>query len=359
METGDEIKTLFKYSKLFSIQKKIIANIAHRGDFCLCAPTGSGKTLAYLILLLEKLSQRVIPKTRAVILAPTPELAEQIHAVTEHVLRNTTKDIKAALLVERKQPFSKRSDILVTTPSLFSELLEKKKLGKTLRHVVFDEADFVFERKTFHFNQILGRLSQIKHKPVFDIRVQKIFVSASLDGELVRASLQLHNTLLLTKKTPPRRLKEFFAVVDEENPDEVLFEILSECHGQTLCFVNTPQETETLHEKLTTFFPNKSIVCLSENMSFEKRKCSFSKIKNGTAMIAICTDEFSRGIDVPSIGFVINVTLPTTDRAYTHRVGRAARGLSEGVCYTLIRKDEIESPVVRNRGNAVLKQPGQ
>ena len=320
-------------------------------DICVSAPTGSGKTLCYLLPILARLSSRVVPRLRALIVLPTRDLANQVHSVfTQYAKRShlnihlLTRDI--SMLCD-KSDSALYPDVIVCTPGRLVDSL-KSKFGLTLDNLEFlvvDEADRLLDQSYHEWIPFVT-----SHLPHGNLRSQthcrKLLFSATLTMNPEQLSqLHLYRPVLYTiedsRYTLPPRLTQFvYTCASSQDKLTLLYYVLKQIStASILCFTNSKEITSKLYLFLSKLGFN--VKEFSSQLNEKQRRAVFNKFSKKQIDILICTDTMARGIDIQNVRNVINYDCPPFLRNYVHRVGRTARALQEGSAHTLLEKCEV------------------
>lgn len=344
------------------IQKQAIPVALNGEDVLGLAQTGTGKTLAFGLPLVEHLLNelgRPEPKSvKALILAPTRELANQITANIKPLIHNTPLKITTVVggqsIHKQVTILAKGLDILVATPGRLIDLMERKAVNlSTVGHLVLDEADQMLDLGFIHaLRQIAPKLGTPRQTMLF---------SATMSKQME----ELAQTFL----TKPKRIQ---VAPPGKTADKVEQEVL---------FLDKARKPFTLRQVLDRFPDDKAIVfsrtkhgaektmkqlvqdgysadSVHGNKSQGQRDRAIRGFKNGDVRVLVATDVAARGIDIPGVGLVVNYDLPNVPESYVHRIGRTARAGRDGVAISLCSPDEIaylrdiEKLIGRNLGAA-------
>ncbi|KAJ9160925.1 DEAD-domain-containing protein [Coniochaeta hoffmannii] len=358
------------------IQRKAIPLVLDKRDVVGMARTGSGKTAAFVIPMIERLrahSARV--GARALILSPSRELALQTLKVVKEFGKGT--DLKGILLVggdsleEQFAAMATNPDIIIATPGRFLHLKVEMHLDlSSIRYVVFDEADRLFEMG------FATQLTEILH--ALPTNRQTLLFSATLPSSLVefaRAGLQDPELVRLDaeSKVSPDLQSAFFSVKGGEK-EGALLHILHDVikmptglpEGVTEQYDEKPslkrkrdgdrpgREKPTEHSTIV-FAATKHHVEYLANLLMQAgfavsyvygaldqtaRKIQVENFRRGRSNILVVTDVAARGIDIPILANVINYDFPPQPKIFVHRVGRTARAGQKGWSYSLVRDSD-------------------
>lgn len=336
--------------------------ILHKKSIFGAAETGSGKTLAFGIPILEHICQlTLMPKTVALIITPTRELAIQIENHLKKVIKpfsysNETNRVNIVSFVGGKnkdkqiRQISQNPQIIIGTPGRLWELLENQDISKEqmkdCKYLVLDEADRLLEKGKFEqVEHILEYLSQ--HK------LQKFVFSATLDGIDERLQLKKFFSVNLTSKSKTAStLQEYKLECLMEEKDSVLYHLLIQNKGRTLVFVNAVSTVLRLVPILKLL--GLEVFAMHANMQQKQRLKSMESFSASDG-IMVSTDVSSRGIDVIDIKHVIHYHAPREAEIYVHRSGRTARASKTGLSICLVtpeeakKYNEIQKKLVKNK----------
>ncbi len=362
------------------IQRKTIPLLLDGQDVVGMARTGSGKTAAFVIPMIERLrSHSAKVGSRALILSPSRELALQTLKVVKELGRGT--DLKCVLLVggdsleEQFSFMSANPDIVIATPGRYLHLKVEMGLDlSSVRYVVFDEADRLFEMGfAAQLTEILHALPQARQTLLFSATLPKTLV------EFARAGLQEPNLVRLDgeSKISPDLQSAFFTMKSAEK-DGALLHILNDIikipTGQTEAAIRAKQEASNKGKKrkrgeVDSVKPYESptdhstivfaatkhhvdyLAALLRHSGFAvshaygsldqtARKIQVQDFRTGMTNILVVTDVAARGIDIPVLANVINYDFPAQPKIFVHRVGRTARAGQRGWSYSLVRESD-------------------
>jgi ATP-dependent RNA helicase RhlE len=302
------------------------------------AETGSGKTAAFLLPIIERLKRP--GHTRALILAPTRELANQIEANAKSYGRaarlRTASVVGGESLSRQTNAIDSGVDILIATPGRLNDLIERGSVRlKNIEVLVLDEADRMLD---------MGFLPQVrrivKHLP--DKR-QTMLLTATLSSavdrfarELMKDSVRLEAGVSVT--TVATLSQKAYPVLSHAKIP-LLLALLRQHTAETfLVFTQTRRGADRLSEVLTA--NRHEVVTLHSDRNQSQRNRALASFKAGRARVLVATDVAARGIDVDDISFVVNYEVPASAEDYVHRVGRTARAGRDGAALTLVSPEE-------------------
>jgi len=325
------------FSRCTPIQAKTLPRALEGRDVAGQAQTGTGKTAAYLVALYSHLTRMEPlpvrePGPRALILAPTRELAVQIHADAVQLGKHMPQKLGLAFggtdYDKQRQELAAGVDILIGTPGRLIDYFKQKVFGlRRIQVMVLDEADRMFDLgfiKDIRF--VLRRL------PEREKRLNMLF-SATLSHRVLELAYEHMNEPELIRIEPDKmtvdkvRQSIYFPSNDEKIP--LLITLLSQMDARrTMIFVNTRREADRLQHYLE--YNNIHAQAISGDVPQRKRLRMFKDFVAGDLPVLIGTDVASRGLHVPDVSHVFNYDLPQDAEDYVHRIGRTARAGASG-----------------------------
>jgi ATP-dependent RNA helicase RhlB len=327
------------YSRCTPIQAQTLPIALAGRDVAGQAQTGTGKTAAFLIALFNRLLTDTPPPgtprsnaPRAIVIAPTRELAVQIHSDALGIGKYT--GLKLAIVFggvdyeKQRRTLEEGADVLIGTPGRIIDYFKQHVFD--LRHIqvaVMDEADRMFDLgfiKDIRF--ILRRL------PHPTLRLTMMF-SATLSHRVMELAYEHMNNPELIRIEPDKMTVDrvtqvlYFPSTEEKIP--LLMGLLRRIDARrTMVFVNTKRVAEVLERTLTA---NGFVAqALSGDVPQTKRLKMMRDFHNGEIAVLIATDVASRGLHIPDVSHVFNFDLPNDAEDYVHRIGRTARAGAEG-----------------------------
>ncbi len=327
------------------IQQQSIPHILNGRDIFGCAQTGTGKTAAFALPILQliesKRSQQTQKGIKALVLAPTRELALQIS--------DSFKDYGKFLRISHTTVFGGVSqnnqvrelqrgvDVLIATPGRLLDLMNQGfvKLN-TIEFFVLDEADRMLDMG--FINDIRKVISKLPAKK------QTLFFSATAAPEIMK----LANTLLVNPErvsvnpvsSTATLVEQSVYYVSKENKRSLLKHVLkNEDIGHALVFTRTKRGADRVAKELNT--SGIKAEAIHGNKSQGARERALKGFKNRSIRILVATDIASRGIDVDKLSHVINYEIPEQAETYVHRIGRTGRAGSAGVAMSFCAQDEL------------------
>ncbi len=321
------------------IQQQAIPQVLDGLDLLGLAQTGTGKTAAFMLPILQRLTTGPLRQVRALIVAPTRELAEQIHQ-TAVGLGKYTKVRSTAIYggVGKKgqlDALRRGAEIVVACPGRLLDLAGDNSIDlSNVEVLVLDEADRMCD---------MGFLPDIRRIiKLLPRKRQTLFFSATMPDDIRELSddfLQSPVTVQIGMIAPAKTVSHALYPVPSSMKKSLLFAMLDEMStGRVLIFTRTKRRARFLARDLDKKGYNAE--ALQGNMSQNRRQKAIDGFRNGKYDILVATDIAARGIDVADISHVINFDMPDTADAYTHRIGRTGRATEEGDAFTFATDED-------------------
>jgi superfamily II DNA/RNA helicase len=337
-------------------------------DAYLNAETGTGKTLAYLLPLMVRIDPALVA-TQVVIVAPTHELAIQIHRQSCDLAQNAGRAIRSVLLIggtptdRQIEKLKSKPHVVVGSPGRIVELIERGKLKtNSLRAIVVDEADRLLHEDSLEWIQKIVGLAPPNRQLIFasaTIEAQTREVLATLSPEAVTLSPSTEATERLPseERGNPQRgsagvvnenIQHLYLICEERDKPDILRKLLHAFDmPRSIVFVHRNEVAERVAAKLAHH--KMAVADLSAGLDKLDRKHAMDGIRSGAINIMIASDLAARGLNIAAVTHVFNLDIPTTSSAYLHRVGRTGRAGAQGTAVSLLT--EIEARLVRRYEN--------
>ncbi len=322
------------YTTPTPIQEQAIPVALEGRDLMGLAQTGTGKTAAFMLPILERLLTGPLGPVRALIVAPTRELAEQIYQTAVEFGKYTKIRSVAIYGGVNKNPQVKKlnrgAEIVVACPG---RLLDHVRDGtidiSTVEVLVLDEADTMCD---------MGFLPDIRRILTYvRDRKQTMFFAATMSDDiryLSRDMLDDPVTVQIGMIAPAETVSHALYPVTEGLKKQALVKILDTvATGRVIVFTRTKHRARRLAGDLENY--KYRVAMLQGNMAQNKRQQSINGFREGKYDVLVATDVASRGIDVTEVSHVINFDMPNTVDAYIHRIGRTGRAENTGEALTL------------------------
>ncbi len=332
------------------------------------AQTGTGKTAAFALPLLDRLLEGNRQGPRALVLAPTRELASQIAAEIRLLSKFTRLKMVTIYggvsMHNQIKALRQRPEIVVGCPGRVLDLLNQGVLRlDQVETLVLDEADHMFD---------MGFLPDIRRiLKALPGRRQNLLFSATMPKEIRRLADDLLTTphvVELADTAPASTVDHALVLVSEGRKRDLLEHLLGgdDCES-AIVFTRTKHRARRLAEQLGK--DGHRAVGLQGNMSQAQRDRAMRGFRTRRFDILVATDIAARGIDVSDVSYVINFDVPTTPEAYTHRIGRTGRSEREGVACTFVTGNDrgwvratermIGAPIPRRKVEGFSPGPGE
>jgi len=336
--------TKLGYTAPTPIQERAIPAAMEGRDLMGLAQTGTGKTAAFLLPMLTKLLSKAPAsprrKVRALILAPTRELAEQIHEAALDLgratgIRSTT--VYGGMSMGRQiNNLRNGTDIVVACPGRLLDHMSQRTVDLSgVEMLVLDEADQMFDMGFLpDIKKILAGLPKERHTMLFSATMPEAIRSLAND------ILKNPETLRVGTNAPTETVSHAIYPVAHHLKTKLLLELLHRNkEGSVLVFTRTKHRAKRLAENLDKV-GHKS-TALQGNLSQARRKEAMDGFRSGRYRVLVATDIAARGIDVSQITHVVNFDVPSTPETYTHRIGRTGRAERSGEAHTFVTGEDV------------------
>jgi len=333
----------YGFEKPSYIQQRGIIPVVKDRDTIAQAQSGTGKTATFSVAALQKIDESN-PDTQVLILAPTRELAQQIHKVL-NALGDYMKVVSHACVGgtavrEDIQILQKGVQIVVGTPGRVNDMINRNALRlPKLRLFCLDEADEMLSRG--FKDQIYDVFQYLPSE------VQVCLFSATMPVEILQMTKRfMRNPVRILVKKEQLTLegiKQFYVAVEREDwkLDTLcdLYETLT--ITQAIIYCNTRRKTEWLCDKMT--HRDFTVSAMHGDMDMPDRQLIMKEFRSGSSRVLITTDLLARGIDVQQVSLVINYDLPSNRENYIHRIGRSGRFGRKGVAINFVTSEDVRS----------------
>jgi ATP-dependent RNA helicase RhlE len=331
------------YRQPTPIQQKAIPHALAGRDLIGCAATGTGKTAAFVVPLVERLAGR--KGTRALVLAPTRELALQI---AEHLATfGRSRGVRGAVVIggagieAQARELRDGLEVLIATPGRLIDHLERGSARLNgIEVLVLDEADRMLDMGfRAQLERILARLPKVRQTMLF---------SATMAGEVAefaRCHLGSPERVEISRSgTVAERAEQRVFHVPEHEKAALMLALLSEGSESTLVFTRTKRRADRLHKTLAR--AGHDVARLHADRTQSQRRSALEGFKDGSYRVLVATDIAARGLDIEEIGHVVLFDLPHVPEDYVHRVGRTARAAASGRASSFCAP--LERPLLRD-----------
>ena len=349
------------YESATPIQKALIPVMFSGKDIMGGAKTGTGKTAGFVLPILQELSrdfQEGKHHLKAVILVPTRELAQQVHASVEAYGKYLP--LKSVVLFGGSNMTSQANrlksgvDIIVATSGRFLEHIGQKNISlDAVRYLVLDEADTILDMGFVH--EVTNILSQLP------LKRQNVLISATLTGGVKRlAERILHKPKLIevdSMGSSASTVRQVVYPVIKELKNELLSYLIgSRNYSQVLVFVRKKEVADEVFKELNLSGLKTSVIHGGKSSGVRTR--ALADFKEGRVRVLVATDIAARGLDIPTLPVVMNYDIPHVTGDYIHRIGRTGRAGAKGLAITFVSpKEEVAlKDVERLMGKAIERE---
>ncbi|MFC4728714.1 DEAD/DEAH box helicase [Coralloluteibacterium thermophilus] len=336
-----------KFTTPTPIQAQAIPHVLAGHDLLAGAQTGTGKTAAFGLPMLDMLAHGEVraagPKRpRALVLAPTRELALQVHdnlrAYGRHLRLSTTAIFGGAGMTPQLDALRRGVDVLVATPGRLIDHIDRRSVDLShIQILVLDEADRMLDMGFLPaIRRILGRLPSNRQTLLFSATFDapiKALAKDFMRPEPREVQIAANNAVAdtVTHRVHP---------VDGARKRDLLLHLLGANQDQTLVFARTKHGSD----KLARFLGASGITvdAIHGNKTQGARTRALKEFKSGKTRVLVATDIAARGLDIHSLPRVINYDLPMVAEDYVHRIGRTGRNGAKGEALSLVASDEAK-----------------
>ncbi len=321
------------------IQVKAIPPAMLGRDVMGLAQTGTGKTAAFALPILQRLSQGPRGKVRALVVAPTRELAGQINETFRELGAGTrlrSVEIYGGVGMNPQiQKLRQGVEIVVACPGRLLDHISNRHINLSgLEVLVLDEADRMFD---MGFLPDIRRI--VSHVPA---RRQTMLFSATMPVDIRKLAGEVLAdpvTVQVKFASPAETVSHALYPVEQHLKTGLLIRLLADTDTESvLVFTRTKHRAKRVAEQLAR--AGHRAAALQGDMPQNKRQAALDGFKRGTHRILVATDIAARGIDVSKISHVINYDMPDTADAYTHRIGRTGRAARTGDAFTMVTPED-------------------
>lgn len=333
------------YTSPTPIQLQAIPVVLQGGDVLGLAQTGTGKTAAFVLPILERMSKGPLRHPRVLIVAPTRELAEQIHQsivdLGKHTKVRSVPIYGGVGKYGQVAALRRGAEIIVACPGRLLDHLSDGAIDLSrIEVLVLDEADRMCD---MGFLPDIRRI--LKQLPA---QRQTLFFSATMPEEIrTLADSILTNPVTVQAGViaPAETVSHALYPVPDGLKNRLLFAMLEKTPtGRVIVFTRTKRRARNLALDLEN--RGYRVAALQGNMAQNARQAAINGFRDGRYDILVATDIAARGIDVTEVSHVINFDMPDTTDAYTHRIGRTGRAEQSGEAYTFATL--ADEPLVRD-----------
>ena len=329
-----------------SVQSGVIPLALADDDIIACAETGTGKTAAFLVPILQRFLNALPTRpaaTRALVLAPTRELAvqieDQVQGLTYHTAISSVAVYGGVAMDIQERALRARVDIVVATPG---RLMDHMRHASTdfggLEVLVLDEADRMLDMGFWpDVQRILSALPAVR---------QTLLFSATMPGEVLKLTqefLRAPKYVQVGRRGGPAQTISHAAqaVAKGEKVQWLARWLRDEAEGPVLVFCRTKMGADRLASRLSSI--GIRTTALHADRTQQQRTAAVEGFRTGAYPVLVATDVAARGLDIDGIAHVVNFEVPDTPEAYVHRVGRTGRAEATGSALTLVAPEEVRA----------------
>jgi|TARA_B110000483_G_scaffold6965_2_gene8191 superfamily II DNA/RNA helicase len=332
------------------VQEQAIPIILDGKDLIACAQTGTGKTAAFVLPILSILSnKKQTNKVKALIIAPTRELAKQIDMQIEGFSYYTNSSSYPIYgggtgpeFENQKQALVKGTDIIICTPGRLMAHLKFNYFDTSeIEYLILDEADRMLDMG--FYDDILSISKKLPKKR------QTLLFSATMPSKIRKLAENIlinPSSISLAISKPAEGIKQSAYLINDDQKIRLIRDILKEKESEkplshVLIFASSIKSVKEIKRTL-----NKSGLRSSDmhsELNQEQREDTIRDFKNKKIKILVATDILSRGIDIKGIELVMNYEVPHDAEDYVHRIGRTARADRTGEAITFINQKQVKN----------------
>lgn len=334
------------YSTPTPVQAKAIPAVLAGRDLMAAAQTGTGKTAGFALPVLQRLAlegEKVASNSiRALVLVPTRELAEQVHANVREYAENlplSTYAVYGGVSINPQMMRLRRGvDLLVATPGRLLDLFRQNALKfNQVQTLVLDEADRMLD---------LGFAEELQAVyAALPRKRQTLLFSATFSEQIrVLAGLALNDPLSIEvspRNAAANTVKQWLVPVDKKRKADLFCHLLRKQRWkQVLVFAKTRNGVDQLVERLLAEGVNTDGIHGDRPQATRQR--ALDSFKAREIQVLVATDVAARGLDIDDLPLVVNLDLPIVAEDYVHRIGRTGRAGNKGEAISLVCADEVQ-----------------
>ena len=341
------------------VQSGVIPFALAGRDVIACAETGTGKTAAFLVPILQRFLHAPadrVSATRALVLAPTRELAvqieDQVQGLTYHTTVSSIAVYGGVPMDIQERALKAGVDMVVATPGRLMDHMRHASVGfDGIEVLVLDEADRMLDMGFWpDVQRILSALPATR---------QTLLFSATMPGEVLKLTREFLKDPAYVqvgrRGGPASTISHAVRTMPATDKIRWLAQWLKdEATGPVLVFCRTKVGADRLANRLNTMGVRS--VALHADRTQQQRTAAVEGFRTGTYPVMVATDVAARGLDIDGIAHVVNFEVPDTPEAYVHRVGRTGRAESSGSALTLASPEEMRGLLALEKALGVQLQ---
>ncbi|KAM7348044.1 DExD-box helicase 52 [Cochliomyia hominivorax] len=354
------------YAKPTAIQMQAIPIMLKGRPLMACAPTGSGKTIAFLAPIINDLKGPKKVGFRALVLAPTRELAQQIYRECIRLSEKTALKIHIISKVNQaKMKFgensSKKFDILISTPNRVRFLLQQEPPVLDLKSIewfILDEADRLMEEGQNNFKEQLDDILAACTNPNKKLALFSATYTVPVAKWALKNLKNLARVNVGAQNAATEYVEQELLFVGSENGKLLAVRdmVKSGLKPPVLIFVQSKDRAKQLFEEL--LYDGINVDVIHADRTQQQRDNCVRAFREGHIWILICTELMGRGIDFKGVNLVINYDFPPSTISYIHRIGRTGRAGRPGKAITFFTQDDTPhlrsiAEIIKNSGGKV------
>ena len=332
------------YTRMTPIQEQAIIPARRGKDILANAQTGTGKTAAFALPILQQMHDRQKPvsdgRPRALILAPTRELAEQVAETIKRYAQFLPLKVTALYggvkLSGQEKKLKAGIDIIVSTPGRLLEHMDQSNTDlSSIEFVVLDEADRMLDMGFITYVQAILKKTPKKH--------QTLLFSATISQGVKELSNTILNKPSVVSAAEQNAIADTVEhvvyPVEEDQKAELFVKLLSEQNWfKVLVFTSTKDQADALMDTLKPL-KIKTALCHGDKSQGSRRR-AIADFKSDKVQVLIATEVAARGLDIQGLEHVVNFNLPYLAEDYVHRVGRTGRAGAKGQAISFVSYEE-------------------
>ena len=328
------------------VQSGVIPLAVRGNDVIACAETGTGKTAAFLVPIIQRFLREPAPQpqvTRALVLAPTRELAvqieDQVQGLTYHTQISSIAVFGGVPMDIQERALKAGVDMIVATPGRLMDHMRHDSVNFAgLEVLVLDEADRMLDMGFWpDVQRILAALPATR---------QTLLFSATMPAEVLKLTKEFLRdpkyVQVGRRGGPAQTISHAIQTVAAKDKTQWLARWLrDEATGPVLVFCRTKIGADRLASRLVAM--GIRTAALHADRTQQQRMAAVEGFRTGTYPVLVATDVAARGLDIDGIAHVVNFEVPDTPEAYVHRVGRTGRAETAGSALTLVSPEEVHA----------------
>ena len=334
------------YKNPTAVQLQAIPAVLAGRDVMAAAQTGTGKTAGFALPLLQRLAmeggQAAPNSTRALVLVPTRELAEQVHtsfkAYGAGLPLRTMVAYGGVSINPQMMRLRKGVDLLVATPGRLLDLQRQNALKLNgVQMLVLDEADRMLDLGfSRELDQVFAALPRVRQTLLFSATFSEPI--RALAAKLLVDPVSIETA---PRNTTVKAIRQWAVPVDKKRKPELFLHLLKKHPwGQVLAFVKTRRGVDELVELLLAKRIDADSIHGDKPQPARLR--ALERFKAGEVKVLVATDVAARGLDIDDLPVVVNFDLPIVAEDYVHRTGRTGRAGASGDAVSLVCADEVQ-----------------